>query len=156
MVIRMDTRLIRAVEMMIRTDHMHKNMIDSCAKDIGLHRTQHRILMILLKEGKLISQKTLAQRLEITPAAVTGALKKLENEGYISKVVGDDSRFNELYITEAGKEFVERVRNTFSATDQKLFADFTDEELEVYIRCLEKMQNNIRAYMEASGRFSCR
>lgn len=156
MVIRMDARLIRAVEMMIRTDHMHKNMIDSCAKDIGLHRTQHRILMILLKEGKLISQKTLAQRLEITPAAVTGALKKLENEGYISKVVGDDSRFNELYITEAGKEFVERVRNTFAATDQKLFADFTDEELEVYIGCLEKMQNNIRAYMEASGRFSGR
>lgn len=71
-----DTKLSRAVDMMIRTDRMHKSMIDSRVKEIGIHRTQHRILMHLARCDKLPSQKELAERLDITPAAVTGGDKE--------------------------------------------------------------------------------
>ena len=76
-----DNRLFEAINMMIKTNHMHKSLIDSRVKSLGVHRTQHRILMHLAKQDRLPSQKELAEHLDITPAAVTGALKKIEKDG---------------------------------------------------------------------------
>ena len=144
-----DDKLMQAVDMMIRTDRMHKSLIDYRAKEIGLHRTQHRILMILSRLGELPSQKELADRLDITPAAVTCALKGMEEGGYIERTLGHDTRYNELHITEKGKALVNKTRELFSKTDRSLFDGFTDSELDVYIRCLEKLQNNIRQYSDS-------
>ena len=130
--------------MMIRTDRMHKCMIDNRVRDIGIHRTQHRILMHLARHGKLPSQKELAERLDITPAAVTGALKKIEQDGYIERTLGHDTRFNEIKITEKGKAMVALTREMFSSADRAMFEGFTEEELDTYISCLEKLQANIK------------
>lgn len=143
-----DDKLMRAIDMMIRTNRMHKSLIDCRAKEIGLHRTQHRILMILSRLSELPSQKELADRLDITPAAVTCALKGMEDGGYIERTLGHDTRYNELHITQKGKALVEKTRELFSETDRSLFSGFTDEELDVYIRCHEKLQNNIKQYQD--------
>jgi len=89
----LESKLAEAVEMMIRTDRMHKCLLDSRRRDIGIHHTQHRILMRLARCGNLPSQKELAEHLDITPAAVTGALKKLERDGYVLRNMGKDNRF---------------------------------------------------------------
>ena len=134
----------RAVEMMIQTDHMHRSMIENRAKEIGLHRTQHRILMHLARHGRLPSQKELAEHLNITPAAVTIALKKIEKDGYIERKLGQDNRYNELIITEKGREIVKKTKRLFTEADVSMFLGFSDEELAMYISFLEKMQENIR------------
>ncbi len=137
-------KLEAAVDMMIKTDRMHRCLIDSKVHDIGIHRTQHRILMHLARRGSLPSQKELADHLDITPAAVTGALKKIEQDGYIERTLGHDNRFNEIKITEKGRELVERTRKIFTSTDKSLFEGFSEEELDTYIGFLEKMQNNMK------------
>lgn len=134
-----------AVNMLIRTNRMHKRLLDStvCA-NIGLHRTQHIILMHLAKEKFLTSQKALAEHLNITAAAVTGALKKLEAGGYIErKAVCGDNRYNEITITELGRRVVEDSRAMFQKIDKSLFEDFSDVEILEFIGYLEKIQNNI-------------
>ncbi len=143
-----ENKLSLAVDMMIRTDHMHRSLIDSRVRDIGIHRTQHRILMHLARCEKLPSQKELAERLDITPAAVTGALKKIESDGYIERSLGQDNRFNEIRITEKGKALVKLTREIFSSTDRSLFDGFSDGELNIYIACLEKLQDNIKKQLE--------
>lgn len=134
----------RAVDMMIRTDHMHRALIDSRVREIGIHRTQHRILMHLARHDRLPSQKELATHLDITPAAVTGTLKKLERDGYVTRMLGQDNRFNELMITKKGRELVKLTRSLFSEADNSMFEGFSEEELSAYLACLEKMQANIR------------
>jgi DNA-binding MarR family transcriptional regulator len=146
-----DTKLSRAVDMMIRTDRMHKSMIDSRVKEIGIHRPQHRILMHLARCEKLPSQKELAERLDITPAAVTGALKKIEQSGYIERTLGHDNRYNEIKITDKGRALVNRTRELFSEADISMFEGFTESELEIYIACLEKLQSNIKRQCERSN-----
>ena len=134
-----------AVNMLIRTNRMHKRLLDSsvCA-NIGLHRTQHIILMHLAKEKFLTSQKALAEHLNITAAAVTGALKKLEAGGYIERKVGDgDNRYNEITITDLGRRVVDDSRAMFQEIDKSLFKDFSDGEILNFIGYLEKIQNNI-------------
>jgi len=138
-----------AVNMLIKTNRMHKKLLDSnvCTK-IGLHRTQHIILMHLAGREKLPSQKELAEHLNITPAAVTGALQKLELGGYIYRKIGTDNRYNEITITSLGRCVVEETRAMFTQIDKTLFEDFSDEDFTAFIGYLEKIQNNIKKQTE--------
>ena len=143
-----ETKLSRAIEMMIKTNHLHKALIETKAGTLGIHRTQHRILMHLARHEKLPSQKELADHLDITPAAVTGEIKKLEQQGYVERNLGQDNRYNELRITEKGRELVNKTRELFSEVDSSMFEGFTDDQLDTYISCLEKLQENIRKQYE--------
>ena len=139
-----ENKIFTAVNMMMQTDKMHRNLLEFKAKDFGIPITCHRVLMHLSKHDKLMSQKELADRLSITPAAVTGILKRLESEQYIERKLGADNRYNEIFITDKGRDVVNHTRLTFGSADRALFEDFSDEELDVYVRCLEKMQKNIK------------
>ena len=141
-----EEKLERAIELTIHTRHLQKALFESRVKTTGLYGTQHRILMHLACRHKLPSQKELADHLQITPAAVTGALKKLESDGYIDKSLGHDNRFNEIQITEKGFQVVERSKEIFDSTERSLFEGFSDEELEMYIQCLEKLKRNIKSH----------
>ena len=147
-----ETKIFSAVNTMIKTDRMHKHLLDSNVGKIGIHRTQHRILMHIAHNDKLRSQKSLAEHIGISPAAITGALKKLECGGYIKRAQGSDGRYNEVLITELGKKAVEDTKVLFSALDTSLFDGFTDDELEGYIYYLEKIQSNINRHIENSER----
>ncbi len=150
-----EIKLSEAADMMIRTHRMHKALIEGLVKDIGIHRTQHKILMRLASSGKLPSQKELAEHLDISPAAVTGALKKIERDGYVEISIGQDSRYNELKITEKGRALVELTRQKFYEADTSMFSGFTANELSTYVICLEKLQQNMRNQM-GEGNLSAR
>ncbi len=141
-----EEKLQRAIELMMHTRHLHKSLFGTLVKSTGLYGTQHRILMHLSFRHKLQSQKELADHLQITPAAVTGALKKLEAEGYIEKKLGHDNRFNEIEITEKGRLVVDKSKELFYTTDRLAFDGFSDDELDMYIKCLEKLESNIKKY----------
>ena len=143
-----ESKLSTAIKMMRKTDHMHRAMIDARVGNLGIHRTQHRILMHLAKHEKLPSQTELAKHLDITPAAVTGALKKIEQDGYVERTLGHDNRYNELRITDKGREIVKQTRMMFCQVDSSMFDGFTDEELDTYISCLEKLQANMKKQCE--------
>ena len=143
-----ESKLSRAINMMIKTDHMHRALIDSRVGSLGIHRTQHRILMHLARHDSLPSQKELAAHLDVTPAAVTGALKKIEQDGYVERTLGHDNRYNELRITGKGRELVNKTELVFSEADSSMFEGFSDYELDMYISCLEKLQANIRKQYE--------
>ena len=140
-----------AVESMILTDRMHRFMFDSHVDTIGIHRTQHRILMYLARHEKLLSQKELADHLSVSPAAITFSLKKLISDGYIEKSLGADNRFYELSITPLGKKIVLETRKAFSYIDREMFSGFTDEELIQYTAFQKKIQQNIKKMQGMKG-----
>ena len=139
----MEEKFLLAMRKMIKIQKKHKSFIESKASDFGLHSTHHRVLMHLAKKGNLMSQKELALHLEITPAAVTGILQKLEQDGYIERSLGEDNRFNEIKITETGKTIVDKTRVIFSDIDKSLFKDFTEEEMKDLIAFLDRIDKNI-------------
>lgn len=140
-----DSLLTRAVRMTMRNNRLHRHMIDELVCEIGFARNAHMMLMHLARTEKSPSQRELADRFSITPAAVTGILKKLERDGYITRTVGRDTRFNEISITPLGREIVKRSADAFSEVDRRMFSGFSDEELELYIRLVEKINDNMEA-----------
>ncbi len=139
-----EDKIFAAVNMMMQTDKMHRCLLESKVRGLGMHITSHRALMHLARCDKLLSQKELAERLSITPAAVTGVLKRLESDKYIERRLGTDNRFNEITITQKGRDTVNATHSAFGSLDRALFDSFSEEELESYIRCLEKMQANMK------------
>ena len=144
----MEEKFFQATRKMIKINRKHKCFLDSKVSSFGLHTTQHRVLMHIARTGNLLSQKELALHLDITPAAVTQILQKLELDGYIERKLGSDNRFNEIKITDLGKDIVEKTKKVFSSIDKSLFKDFTDEEMDTFIEFLVRIDNNMEVEKE--------
>ena len=125
----------------------HRKVIERWATDAGMHRSQHRMLLYLSKQESSPSQKELAERFEISPAAVAVTLKKLEADGYIERGKRTeiaDSRYNEIRITEQGRQATLQSRKYFQHVDAEAFRNFSDEELDTLKSLLERMKKNLR------------
>ncbi len=139
-----DNEIITVIRKMISVNRMHKRAIETVIDDIGIHRSKHQVLMKLAKRESVRSQKEIADELGITQAAMTVSLSKLERDGLILRTAGKDNRYNEISITEKGREIVEKSREYFTVIDRKTLAGLTDDELSCLSRCFEKIQNNLK------------
>ena len=139
------------ISKMLKICRVHRSLIDSGVGEMGIPTTAHRALMYISRHGRLESQKELASYLEITPAAVTGVLKKLESDGYIERTLGADNRFNEISITEKGASTVEKSRMMFKKIDSELTAGFTDEEISSFVTMLDKIKFNADKFTKLKG-----
>lgn len=143
---------------LMRTERMHKTVIDDRLTALGLHRGQHGILREIgtaeeVPGGKALSQKDVAERFGVSAAAVAMTMKKMEAEGLVTrKIAPMDNRFNELHLTEAGKTALSKSIDVFSGIDRDTFKGIDDADLEVVIRCLQKMQENLRSMPELEGK----
>lgn len=138
-----DNKLYPIVHKMILVNKMHKQAIETVIDDIGIHGGRHRLLMNLAKRESVGYQKEIADELGITQAAMTVSLSKLEAEGLIRRVTGADNRYNEILITERGKEVVTLSKSHFSSVDKKTFQGISDEEIEIFEKCLDALYTNL-------------
>lgn len=121
--------------------------LDRCNEGHGLQPGQHHVLMAihrLTQDGQPFSQKDIARRLNITPAAVTVTLKKMEKKGMVEKTVNDkDNRYNQISLTEKGRQIVADSEKTFRYINRQTFQGFTDEELSTLDGYLRRIQQNL-------------
>lgn len=141
---RIDNDMARkTVGMFIKTDRLHRKAFENLVSGLGIHRSQHRMLMNLARDSGM-SQTELAAHLEISTAAVAVAIKKLEAGGYIEKRTAEkDSRYNEIQITEKGREIVSVSQKYFSMLDAAMLDGIDEDMLDGFIKCLEIMQKNL-------------
>lgn len=134
-----------ACRLFIHTDRLHRKEVERFAAELGVHRSQHFVLMRIADTGGCASQKELAERLEISPAALAVTLRKLEDGGYLSRNPSqNDFRTNEVALTEKGWEVRRLSKEKFSKIDEQMFDGFSDEELAAFVGFLERMQENLR------------
>ncbi len=140
-----EENLNKALRLFICTERLHHSVFDRRASQFGLHRSQHRMIMRLCKAGKAMTQKELANIMEISPAAVAVTLKRLEDDGYITRKESlKDSRANEIQVTEKAKQLAVESEKVFKSIDNTMFEALDDKELEHFTACLEKMQKSLR------------
>ena len=111
-------------------------------KKLGISLTRFQIIKYLY-EVDVATPKQLSKILEIDAAAITRHLKKLEEEGYITKRRNKENN-REIYveITEASKNKIDsctkdtNIRNIISE-------DFTDEDLKNMTKLLDKFNKSL-------------
>ena len=141
-----ESKCYRVIGKMISANRLHRKAIETAVDDIGIHRSRHQVLMNLAKRC-FASQKEIAEHLGITQAAMTVSLTKLERDGLISRKSGTDGRFNEISITEKGRDIVERSKAHFSEIDNEAFRDFTANDIEQLEKYLDKIQSNLKSVL---------
>lgn len=129
---------------MLCISRLHRKLCERNISKMGIHNSQHHLLMYISKRGEISSQKEIAERFEITPAAVARSLKSLENEGFIQREnLEDDGRFNRIRITDRGKETIEASYKIFEEIDNSIFENFNENEITEFNLLLDKIQSNL-------------
>ena len=113
----------------IYISRLHRAAFESKLSSLGIHQSQHHLLMHIAKFGGLPSQKKLAEHFKISPAAVAVSLKKLESSGFIEREQSDDARVNKITITPLGKEVIEKTHELFEEMDRQVFSGISKDEL---------------------------
>ncbi len=133
-----------AIRFLQRVRRRHHACVEQRISELGIHHSQHRMLMELARTDRIPSQKELAEHMSISPAAVTNTLKRLEAEGYISRSATDhDNRCNEIILTEKGIAKNRECLAIVSLIDRSLFAGMTEEELRVLSGVIRRMDENL-------------
>ncbi len=133
-----------ATHILLRVIRRHHCYVERQISDLGIHHSQRRMLTQLARYDKPPSQRELAERMGISPAAVATMLKKLEKEGYISRTPTDgDSRRNEIRITETGHTKVAESREVFDSAYRALFNGMTEEDLHTLSALVHRMDENL-------------
>lgn len=135
----------KCMHLFTKCNRLHHALVEQRVSDLGLHRSQHAMLLTVNFSGG-ICQKDLAQRMEISPAAVTVTLKKLEAQGFIKRSQAkEDSRVNNIAVTPKGKDIIDKTAIIFDEVDELTFEGFSDEEIQQLIGYTQRIAKNLKS-----------
>ena len=141
----MNERFHRISHMQRHLGRMQHRIIEARVRSLGIHPSQHILLMRLSDLGRFPSQAQIAEELDISPASVARTLKQLEAGGYIERCGSNvDGRRNEIAISRKGEEMVHRSRELFSRLEAASYAGFSAEELDALESLLQREMDNLR------------
>lgn len=109
----------------------------------GLNPSQYFILKTLKHSGPRKATE-LAELLQMTPGAITGASDKLVAEGYAErKGAKGDRRVVYLEITDKGEKYVESMTEKQKIVTGKFFEGLSEEDISHLIRIYQKIARNL-------------
>ncbi|MBO6158455.1 MAG: MarR family transcriptional regulator [Firmicutes bacterium] len=136
----------------LRMSKYYKVAINRYVEKNNIQKSQHQLLITLsgmIDQGLTVSQRDLAQQMNVTPAAVAVTLKKLEKSGIIEKCVSEkDNRFNEVAITEKGMKIVKESQKVFRTIDTAAFEGFSKEELDQLVSYIDRIHVNMESFLD--------
>lgn len=141
--VRYDSPNHRTIDTFMQMMRLHRTVLESCLKETGVYRSQHQILMYIADNSN-VSQKEIAELHHVSTATIAVSLKKLEQGGYISRMVDhDDNRCNKICITEKGKAVIENSRRIFQEVEQQMFVGISEEETKQLRETIAKISDNL-------------
>lgn len=100
------------------------------------------LLELYIEDGR--NQEDLAEVLKIDKGTTARAIKKLEENGFIRREKDEkDKRFNQVYLTQKGKDIKDNIFFVLDQWDKKMSEQLNEEEREQMIKLLSKVCSNI-------------
>ena len=111
---------------------------------------QAQILFVLDQSGGL-SQRELAEYLNLTPPSITAAIQKMERLGYIQRKPDEkDQRIMRLSLTEKSRECLEYIRDVQREMDRILQKGLSEEEVKILKKLLSSIWDNLMEFVDCS------
>ncbi len=142
------TRTLRSV------GNCYNILANQCLAPLGLTTMQSDILLYLYQRSEdTVETGTLLQAFQVSPAALSGALKKLDAKGYIHySAENTDNRRKQISLTVRGMELQSRLLHALTRVDRLMFEQIKATETRAFFELLQKMLQSMRECPEA-GRF---
>ena len=124
-----------------------------------MHRTrveplqgQHSCRMLLRSLGHMegCTQLDLVKETHLKPPTVSVTLKKLEENGFVERKTDEhDLRAIRVFLTDKGRKLNESTIARCKMADDIFMSDISEEEVEILLRVLTKMRNNMLQRLES-------
>jgi len=112
---------------------------------VGLYRGQAPI-MGLLNQYDGMSQKQMADALNLSPATMTVTLKRMEKAGLIVREMdGKDQRVLRVHLSDEGREMCKKGQEQCAIVSDELLEGFTAQEEAQLREYLERIARNMEA-----------
>lgn len=131
------------------TAHKIGKLAQTMYAEYDLNKSQSMILFQLHRDVQLhrdgrISQKELAQKLNVSAPSITSMIQKMEKSGYIVRNVDEkDQRMMRLDLTEKGQACIEHVKAIAEKMDEIAFTGISPEEKMLLRRILFQICENV-------------
>ena len=97
------------------------------------------------KNSETVNVSELAVRLDISAPAISRTLRHLEEKGYILRETDKTDRRNTfVLITDTGTDTLSACKNQMRTFTEKVYSCFTDEEAQIFVALLNKLQNKMK------------
>ena len=136
--------------LMGKIGRLHATRADQVVKRIGLYRGQAILLMILSEQdGQTHSE--IAKKLEISAAAATKVIKRMEALHYIRRAPDpSDERISRVFLEEEGWRVINQIKTAFSKIDKILFCNLSPQEQSTLVMLLTRIYDSL--YTSQTGR----
>lgn len=132
----------------LNTSRMHYLRTHILLSEIGVYHGQPPLLFTLEKHDGL-SQREIADVLNIAPSTITVMLKRMKKSGIVYKKQDPkDQRVSRVYLTDQGEKLCEETKQAIGMLAEECFDGFTVEEKENFKKLLAKMGNNLKEKLE--------
>ena len=133
-------------------ENSYRRLAENALRSEGVYQSHHHLLGYIAQHENT-SQCSIAEALDISPAAVTNGIKRLELRGYVVKVVNsDDNRYNQVTVTRSGAKVREDSERVILKIHDHIFVGFAPEGREQLYDLIERMQENITNANESKTR----
>lgn len=121
----------------------HFQLNSALLEATGIGNGQVPVMMDLDRCGRM-NQKELADRVHVTPATMSGILKRMERSGFIRRTTDEnDARVSLVELTEFGRTQCETARRCFDQTCHQIL-DVLDVESQLQLsELLNRIQDNL-------------
>jgi DNA-binding MarR family transcriptional regulator len=121
----------------------HHARVRAKLHELGLYRGQQFVLCALWKEEG-VTHSELADRLNVHPATVSNALKRMERAGFLERRPDpEDQRVSRVYLTDAGRQIRGAVEGVWATLEAQTLEGFGTEEQATLERLLERVYENL-------------
>lgn len=132
-------------------EHTRMCIINEMFSQREICYTHPRILGEIKRHGS-ITQTELAGIMNTSTAAMSSTVKVLEKQGLITKATdSNDLRVNKITLTEKGKQVHDSALSEMLATDKHLLDGFTEDEANVLLDMLSRVQENLNNLTKNQG-----
>lgn len=119
-------------------------IVSSNLRESGL--TNQQIMVIkLIAHNKKVNISQLCEEMSLAKGTVSGIVARLESAGYVKKIKDENDKRN-TYVTfsDKGLEFAKEFRKDINESFDKVFENFTEEEVNEVRSSLIKLRNKIK------------
>ena len=132
--------------LLVSVCRLHHTRADQSMDKIGLYRGQAFLLMVLSEQDGM-THSEIAEKLEISAAAATKVIKRMEQAHYVQRRADPaDERVSRVYLQAQGHALIAEIHSTFGKLDRMMLDGLPEPDLERLRDLLTQMQANLQRF----------
>ncbi len=120
-----------------------RSRFDRQVSSLNVTRSQWSMIAVVARKPGA-TQRMIAEMLEMSEASAGRLIDRLCADGLLERQERyDDRRARAVYLTKAAEPLLEKLADIAREGEQTLFRGFSNEELEAFKGCLDKIYKNV-------------